>query len=101
MRPVDRPESDRSKGGCPLSPTISRATRQLTNAPPQGHSIRASILTTLISLAMAHDDALLILSESPFFIPSLVALLADLSTALWEEEPDLIASPELLSECVY
>ena len=80
---------------------ISRATRQLTNAPPQGHSIRASILTTLISLAMAHDDALLILSESPFFIPSLVALLADLSTALWEEEPELIASPELLSECVY
>jgi len=31
---------------------------------------------------MAHDDALKILSESPFFIPSLVTLVADLSTAL-------------------
>ena len=50
---------------------------------------------------MAHDDALTILSESPFFIPSLVALLADLSTALWEEDPELMASPELLSQCVY
>jgi hypothetical protein len=61
------------------------------------------VLTTLISLAMAHDDALTILSESPFFIPSLVALLADLSTALWEEEPELMTSPELLSEyvCVF
>ena len=50
---------------------------------------------------MAHDDALTILSESPFFIPSLVALLADLSTALWEEDPELMASSELLSQCVY
>ncbi|KAH8997659.1 hypothetical protein EDB86DRAFT_892967 [Lactarius hatsudake] len=40
----------------------------------QGYSIRASVLTTLISLAMAHEAALTILSESPFFIPSLVAL---------------------------
>ncbi|KAI9453156.1 hypothetical protein BJY52DRAFT_1189808 [Lactarius psammicola] len=66
----------------------------------EGHSIRVSVLTTLISLAMAHDDALTILSESPFFVPSLVAMLADLSTALWEEEPELMASPELLSEAV-
>jgi len=58
----------------------------------QGHSIRASVLTTLISLALAHEDALLILSESLFFIPSLVKLLADLSTALWEEEPELTVS---------
>ena len=49
---------------------------------------------------MAHDDALTILSESPLFIPSLVALLADLSTALWEEEPALMTSHEMLSECV-
>ena len=66
----------------------------------QGHSIRASVLTTLISLALAHEDALLILSESPFFIPSLVKLLADLSTALWEEDPELTVSEVLLSESV-
>jgi hypothetical protein len=66
----------------------------------QGHSIRASVLTTLISLALAHEDALLILSESPFFIPSLVKLLADLSTALWEEDPELTVSEALLSESV-
>jgi hypothetical protein len=66
----------------------------------QGHSIRASVLTTLISLALAHEDALLILSETPFFIPSLVKLLADLSTALWEEDPELTVSEVLLSESV-
>jgi hypothetical protein len=66
----------------------------------QGHSIRASVLTTLISLAMTHEDALMILSESPFFIPSLVKMLADLSTALWEEDPELTASTVLLSEFV-
>ena len=58
------------------------------------------MLTTLISLALAHEDALLILSESPFFIPSLVKLLADLSTALWEEDPELTVSEMLLSESV-
>lgn len=51
-------------------------------------------------LASAPDDALVILSGSPFFIPSLVVLLADLSTALWEVDPELMASLELLSECV-
>ncbi|KAF8260969.1 hypothetical protein EI94DRAFT_1810991 [Lactarius quietus] len=49
---------------------------------------------------MVHDDALMIFSESPFFIPLLIALLADLSTSLWGEEPELMASPELLSEMV-
>ena len=58
------------------------------------------MLTTLISLALAHEDALLILSESPSFIPSLVKLLADLSTALWEEDPELTVSEMLLSESV-
>jgi hypothetical protein len=58
------------------------------------------VLTTLISLAMTHEDALMILSESPFFIPSLVKMLADLSTALWEEDPELTASTVLLSEFV-
>jgi hypothetical protein len=58
------------------------------------------VLTTLISLALAHEDALLILSESPAFIPSLVKLLADLSTALWEEDPELTLSEVLLSESV-
>jgi len=47
---------------------------------------------------MAHEDAVTILSESPFFIPSLVKLLADLSTALWEEDLELTASTALLSE---
>lgn len=58
------------------------------------------MLTTLISLAIAHEDALLILSGSPFFIPSLVKLLAGLSTALWEEDPELTVSEVLLSEFV-
>jgi len=49
---------------------------------------------------MAHEDALVILSESPFFIPSLVKLLAELSTALWED-PELTASAVLLSELVF
>jgi len=49
---------------------------------------------------MAHEDAVMILSESPFFIPSLVKLLADLSTTLWEEDPELTASTALLSEFV-
>jgi hypothetical protein len=49
---------------------------------------------------MAHEDAMMILSESPFFIPALVKLLADLSTALWEEDPEITASTVLLSEFV-
>jgi hypothetical protein len=49
---------------------------------------------------MAHEDALTILSESPFFIPSLVTLLAELSTTLWEENGEHAASAVLLSECV-
>ncbi|KAI0260883.1 hypothetical protein BC834DRAFT_503632 [Gloeopeniophorella convolvens] len=66
----------------------------------EGHSIRASVLTTLISLAMAHKDGVTILSETPFLVPSLVTLLANLSTTLWEEEPELMASPSLLSSTV-
>jgi hypothetical protein len=58
------------------------------------------VLTTLISLAIAHEDAVLILSESPFFIPSLVKLLANLSTTLWEEDPELTVSDVRLSEFV-
>jgi len=49
---------------------------------------------------MAHEDAVMILSESPFFIPSLVKLLADLSTALWEEDLELTASTALLSKFI-
>jgi hypothetical protein len=49
---------------------------------------------------MAHEDAVMILSESPSFIPSLVKLLADLSTALWEEDLELTASTVLLSESI-
>jgi len=49
---------------------------------------------------MAHEDAMIILSETPFFIPSLVKMLADVSTALWEEDPELTASTILLSESV-
>jgi hypothetical protein len=93
-----------SRTGIKVSPRtlfIAYDTQSLTTQSAlQVHSIRESILTAFISLAMAHDDALTILSESPFFIPSLVALLADLSTALWEEHPELMASPDLLSECV-
>ena len=72
----------------------------MVNSALQGHSICASVLTTLISLAIAHEDAVLILSESPFFIPSLVKLLANLSTTLWEEDPELTVSEVLLSEFV-
>lgn len=66
----------------------------------QGHTVCACVLATLISLALAHEDALLILSESPFFIPSLVKLLANLSTALWEDDSELTVSDSLLSEFV-
>lgn len=66
----------------------------------QRHSICASVLTTLISLALAHEDASSILSESPFFIPSLVKLLANLSTALWEEDSEFTISESLLSEFI-
>ncbi|KAI9442751.1 hypothetical protein H4582DRAFT_2073336 [Lactarius indigo] len=94
------PESARDFSKLPQVDRMCALLADPTRTGVKGHSIRASVLTTLISLAMAHDDALTILSESPFFIPSLVALLADLSTSLWEEEPELMASPELLSETV-
>ncbi|KAH9037060.1 hypothetical protein EDB85DRAFT_1861707 [Lactarius pseudohatsudake] len=94
------PESARDFSKLPQVDRMCALLVDPTRTGDKGHSIRASVLATLISLAMAHDDALTILSESPFFIPSLVALLADLSTALWEEEPELMASPELLSETV-
>jgi len=96
----DVPESARDFSKLPQVDRMCALLIDPNRTGIKGHSIRASVLTTLISLAMAHDDALTILSESPFFIPSLVALLADLSTALWEEEPLLMTSPELLSETV-
>ena len=72
----------------------------LVTSALQGHTVCAFVLATLISLALAHEDALLILSESPFFIPSLVKLLANLSTALWEDDSELTVSDSLLSEFV-
>lgn len=96
----DVPESARDFSKLPQVDRMCALLIDPTRTGVKGHSIRASVLTTLVSLAMAHDDALTILSESPFFIPSLVALLADLSTAVWEEEPELVASPELLSETI-
>ncbi|KAF8256734.1 hypothetical protein EI94DRAFT_1710357 [Lactarius quietus] len=41
---------------------------------------------------MAHNDALMVLSEYPSFIPSIVALLANLSTTLRGKDPDPMAS---------
>lgn len=91
-------DSSRTSAAVRLKNILS--TSSVVNSALQSHSIRASVLTTLISLALAHEDALLILSESPFFIPSLVKLLGDLSTALWEEDPELTVSEVLLSESV-
>jgi len=98
--PDNTPESARDFAKLPQVDRMCTLLLDSSGRGAAGHTIRASILTTFISLAMAHEDALMILSESPFFIPSLVKLLAELSTALWEEDPELTASTVLLSETV-
>ncbi|KAH9963738.1 hypothetical protein BC827DRAFT_85693 [Russula dissimulans] len=99
--PDNTPESARDFAKLPQVDRMCTLLLDSSGRGAAGHTIRASILTTFISLAMAHEDALMILSESPFFIPSLVKLLAELSTALWEEDPELTASTVLLSELVF
>ncbi|KAH9977475.1 hypothetical protein BJV74DRAFT_888454 [Russula compacta] len=96
----DTPESARDFAKLPQVDRMCALLMDPSRTGAAGHSIRASVLTTFVSLAMVHEDALIILSESPFFIPSLVKLLADLSTALWEEDTELTTSTALLSELV-
>ncbi|KAI0293364.1 hypothetical protein B0F90DRAFT_1402770 [Multifurca ochricompacta] len=98
--PEDAPEDVRDFARLPQVDRMCALLIDSTRTGVAGHSIRASLLTTFISLVMAHQDALIILSESPFFIPSLVTLLADLSTTLWEEGPGLTVALELLSDTV-
>ncbi|KAF8258146.1 hypothetical protein EI94DRAFT_1708244 [Lactarius quietus] len=43
--------------------------------------------------SLAHNNTLMIFSKSPFFIPLLIVLLANLSTSLWGEEPELWHHP--------
>ncbi|KAI9511042.1 hypothetical protein F5148DRAFT_436759 [Russula earlei] len=98
--PLDTPENARDIAKLPQVDGMCALLMDSSRAGATGHGIRASVLIALTSLAIAHEDALMILSGSPFFIPSLVKLLADLTTALWEEDPELIASATLLSEPV-
>ncbi|KAH9985577.1 hypothetical protein BJV77DRAFT_1031962 [Russula vinacea] len=91
----DTPESARDFAKLPQVDRMCALLMDTGRTGSAGHSICASVLTTLISLAIAHEDAVLILSESPFFIPSLVKLLANLSTTLWEEDPELTVSEVL------
>jgi hypothetical protein len=95
LRPVERVFKN-VQGGSPTG-TVRRHASLTTQ--PAG-SLHPRVHPHNSHLASAPDDALVILSGSPFFIPSLVVLLADLSTALWEVDPELMASLELLSECV-
>jgi len=43
-------------------------------------------------LAMAHTDALVILTETPMLVPTLIVFLTNLTTPLWEED-DIVSSP--------
>ncbi|KAI0311901.1 hypothetical protein OF83DRAFT_708942 [Amylostereum chailletii] len=62
------------------------------------YAMKSSILTAFTQLAMAHSDALVILSKSLSVIPSLIAFTTDLASAVWEEDEGLVSAPARLSE---
>ncbi|KAA1476771.1 hypothetical protein DENSPDRAFT_843841 [Dentipellis sp. KUC8613] len=62
-------------------------------AGPDADAMHRSIIITFTLLAMAHADALTILTESRSLIPSLIVFLGDCVTPLWEEDEALMADP--------
>lgn len=56
---------------------------------------RNGILTLISTLSIAHADARVILLESEMLISSLVARLTHLTSLLWEDDEQLMESPEL------
>ena len=63
-----------------------------TSHAQQADVMRGSIVQTFMILAMAHTDALVILTETPMLVPTLVVFLTNLTMPLWEED-DIVSSP--------
>ena len=53
-------------------------------------------MTFIVTLCMAHEDAVTILQQSHLLIPSVVAFLSHITTPLFEEEPELVNNAQQL-----
>ena len=55
--------------------------------------LKDTILLFVSSAALSHPDSVTILLRSYILVPSIITYLAEITNPLWEDDPDLIASP--------
>ncbi|EKM54103.1 uncharacterized protein PHACADRAFT_209924 [Phanerochaete carnosa HHB-10118-sp] len=61
---------------------------------PEHNELKDAIMTFFTTLSLAHPDALTILLKSRALIPSVIIYLSNLATPIWEEDEELVSSPE-------
>ncbi|KAH8079442.1 hypothetical protein BXZ70DRAFT_961002 [Cristinia sonorae] len=77
-------------------PQIEQLAAFLTDSRsgPDALQLRENVLTFFATLATAHPDALTILSQSYTLIPHIIMFLSNIASPLWEDDVELMASPE-------
>ncbi|TCD60942.1 hypothetical protein EIP91_009276 [Steccherinum ochraceum] len=84
-------------------PQIERLAAYLSDSSregPEAQQLRENILAFIATLSTAHSDALTIISQSYTLIPSIILFLSNVSAPFWEDDVELMSSPEQISSCI-
>ncbi|KAI0344600.1 hypothetical protein BDW22DRAFT_1066488 [Trametopsis cervina] len=69
-----------------------------TREGPEAEEMRNSILTFIAILSVSHPDALVTLLQSQTLVPSIIVYLTNATNAFWEDDEELIQSPDKLDK---
>ncbi|EPS96293.1 hypothetical protein FOMPIDRAFT_1062315 [Fomitopsis schrenkii] len=94
----DAPPKDFSK--IPHIEQLAAYLRDTTRTGKEAELLKDAIMTFVVTLCMAHEDAVTILQQSHLLIPSVVAFLSHITTPLFEEEPELVNNAQQLEATV-
>ncbi|THH26710.1 hypothetical protein EUX98_g7475 [Antrodiella citrinella] len=82
------------------TPQIEQLAAYLIRDGPEVLELQENVLAFIATLSTAHPDALTIVSGSNTLIPGMIVFLSNVSSPLWEDDDDLMASPERVTTLV-
>ncbi|KZT65939.1 hypothetical protein DAEQUDRAFT_490691 [Daedalea quercina L-15889] len=68
--------------------------RDTSRTGPEADNLRDAVMTFVATLCVAHPDAVRILQQSHMLIPSVLAFLSNITTPLFEEDPEFLSVSE-------
>ncbi|THH33203.1 hypothetical protein EUX98_g1012 [Antrodiella citrinella] len=82
------------------TPQIEQLAAYLIRDGPEVLELQENVLAFIATLSTAHPDALTIVSGSNTLIPGMIVFLSNISSPLWEDDDDLMSSPERVTTLV-